>query len=150
MLPSCHQNPTAVNDASPVASLGHLYEYEGRIYKYVKFEDAVTYAAGHCCVYGDTTGYAVTNDKDQGVATSAGAGVCVRVMTQNYYGYLLVHGLWADCLGDGSVAAGDSIFSSATDGAFDTVADATVAQPMGIALEADDSSNLFDAMITCL
>jgi len=125
-FPSVDRDPSTVNDESSTAALGHLYYYAGSsnapegVYRYVQFKDAVTYVNGHACYVNAISGTQiteVTNDISNalgGTDTSAFAGVCVRVMTENYYGYLLVSGTHDNLTGDGSVGVGDSIFATAT------------------------------------
>lgn len=121
------RDPYTVNDASAKDTLGMVYDGLDELglpakFRYVQFEDAVTYAAGHCCEFSDATLKQVTNDKSGGSSLGrCPAGIALRVMTQNYYGYVLVLGYHSTALGDGSVGVGQAVMSHATtDGAFDT------------------------------
>lgn len=90
----------------------------GRKYRYVKFLDAVTYAAGHVCTYGTTTAvdqWTVTNDRVGGSSLGAAvAGVLHgtnAVPTQNQYGWIQVAG---ECVPLGTYAADDTVIAHAT------------------------------------
>lgn len=141
-LPSCGRNPTEVNDQYPTHTVGNLYTYGGKVWRYVRFRDAVTYVAGHVCTKALKDGTEVTNDISGG--SSIGAivgGICVRVMTQNYYGFVLVHGYYATVKTSGAddIAIGERVFvHGSTDGTCDgVVASTTSSGDFGIAVEAD-------------
>lgn len=140
-------DPTVANDPVPVATLGGTYEYNGNLYKYVQFKDAVTYAAGHAVAWANATGTAVTNDRSGGSALSGNipAGIACRVMTQNYYGFIQVSGL-ATLTGDGSIAAGESVVLDVNvDGLCDTMAAGEEQLIVGTAL-ADDGPTFLCAL----
>lgn len=140
-------DPTVANDPVPVATLGGTYEYNGNLYKYVQFKDAVAYLAGHVVSWANATGTAVTNDRSGGsaLAGTIPAGVACRVMTQNYYGFIQVTGL-ATLYGDGSIAAGDVVvLDTGTDGYCDTMASTEESLIVGTAL-ADDGPTFLCAL----
>ena len=90
----------------------------GKIFRYVQFLDAVTYAAGQVVTQG-TTGtdvWKVTNDRAGGsnVAGHSVIGVLVTdgtVPTQNQYGWVQIAG---ECTPLGTYAAGDYVIPHAT------------------------------------
>lgn len=141
------KNPYTTNQisASGLGTLGMIYDGVDSLglpakFRLVQFEDAVTYAAGHLCEFSDATMQQVTNDKAGGSSLGrCPAGIALRAMTQNYFGYILVQGYHASALGDGSVGVGEAVMSHATtDGAFDTATGA--GKQVGVAL-ADDSGS---------
>ena len=90
---------TGCNEASASRTVGQLVvdESTGYTYRYVQFKDAVTYAAGQALTYAGATNLGVvTNDISGGSSIGAvAAGICLRVMTQNYYGFILVKGFYS-------------------------------------------------------
>ena len=143
-MASVTYDPADANHATARCKLGATYWHEGKSYKYVQFVDAVTYVVGHVCVWANATGTAVTNDYAGGSAVSDlfPAGICMDVMTQNYYGFIQTSGD-AEVVCDGSVAAGEYVVADGagnTDGTADTMADGEEEQVFGIALEADSGT----------
>lgn len=136
----CHKDPLDCNEVSPQATPGGLYEWKGALYRYVKFLDAVTYVVGHTLTMAATDGTSVTNDTSGGssVAPLHGVGVCQDIMTENYYGYMMVRGT-CNVVCDGSVAADDAVVAG-TDGVADTMAAGEEHLAFGHALMADDGS----------
>lgn len=175
-IPALHPrvDPTTVNTsaADPAYTLGGLYWKDGKIYRYVQFLDAVAYVAGHICQFANATMTAVTNDRAGGSAVGViPAGIALKVMTQNYYGFVLAEGYYATVLtnGDDDIAAGDELMiDTGTDGACDSyvgsaVVTATVNQTtvgaaldarekiFGHALAADvDANNTVAAYVRCI
>lgn len=142
-----HEAPTLCNDAAAQRVLGELVtdEVTGYQYRYVQFKDAVTYAAGQSLTWADVACTTVTNDRAGGSSLGAiPAGICLRVMTQNYYGFILVRGKYAGLVTSGAddIAVGESlIVHASTDGACDGVAaNATTTASFGICLEDDDNT----------
>jgi hypothetical protein len=137
--------PLTTIDSVPMEKLGAVVTLPNsdgymNTYMYVKFVDAVTYAAGHVLTWANAAGTSVTNDRSGGASLSLGpAGVAIAIMTANSYGWMQVGGV-ATCLGDGSVAAGESVVPDTTDGKADTMAAGEEDLVFGIALEADDAS----------
>ena len=93
----------------------------GKKYRYVKFLDAVTYAAGHVCTHGTTTlinQHTVTNDRAGGSSLGAAvAGVLeggVNVPVQNDFGWIQIAG---ECAPLGTYSADDTLIAhSSVDG----------------------------------
>ena len=141
-------DPATANHSEPEFRLGEYFAQEGKIYKYVQFKDAVTYAAGHVCTPANSDGTAVTNDRAGGsdIGENKFAGVALLAMTQNYYGFVQVGGV-ASVLGDGSVAAGESVIPDSADGKADTMAAGEEDHVFGVALEDDDATT---ALFNCL
>ena len=150
-------DPSTYNTAAadPNFVLGGLYRYtvNGWIYRYVQFLDAVAYAAGQSVEYAATTGTKVTNDRAGGSSVGrAAAGVVLAVMTQNYYGFILVNGFATLATsGADDIVAGETVICHATtDGTVDGVATWTLGC-LGVALDADDNTaNTVNAAIMCM
>ncbi len=140
--------PSTFNTAAADSNLtlGAVYDYLGKLYKYVQFKDAVTYVAGHTLHAASVDGLAVTNDSAGGssVAPLICVGIATRVHTEDYYGFMQVSGV-VDVVCDGSVAAGESV-TTGTDGVADTMADGVEEQVFGTALEADSGSPVVAAV----
>jgi len=85
----------------------------GKMYRYVKFLDAITYAAGQVVTVGAATDWHVTNDRAGGsaVAGHGVVGVALAVHTQNSFGWIQVAGLVQVA---GTYAAGDYVIPHAT------------------------------------
>lgn len=140
-----HDTITGCNDATQQRTLGQLVtdESTGWVYRYVQFLDAVTYAAGQSVTWAiATNSMKVTNDRAGGSSVAVvPAGICLRVMTQNYFGFVLVRGVYTllKTSGADDIAAGESLICHATtDGTCDGVAaNATTTASFGFALAAD-------------
>lgn len=159
MLNVLDQDPTLVNDASARSTLGALYQSNsnGYVYRYVQFLDAVTYAAGQVVEWAIATALTkVTNDRAGGSSIgNIPAGIAMRVMTQNYFGFILVQGFYATIKTSGAddIAVGESLISHATtDGTCDGVAaGSTTTASLGIAMAADiDADNTVAGWVRCL
>lgn len=138
-----YETPALVNDASPRHRLGTLREYRHptygvQTYMYVRCTDAIAYAAGQPLAWSATEGdedYVVTNDvsEDNGVA----AGICPRVWTTAYYGWMLVQGVTeVQMNNDNDAADGDVLILGSTDGAANTGSDPGVVTALGYVVEA--------------
>jgi len=146
-------DPTTVNDPSPTTKVGTEIFYRHSTYgvwklRYVQFKNAVTYAAGQVCTPIATDMSTVTNDITGGSATPWAvvfAGVCLGVMTQDYYGWVLIRGYYPTLKTSGAddIAAGESlIMHASTDGTCDGVAaNAMTVASFGIATAADVDAN---------
>lgn len=101
-----------------VTALGHPAKY-----RYVKFEDAVTYVAGHCTWMGaGETSWEVTNDISAAMAGYVPAGIVFQstVPVENDYGWVQCSGIATVLIGSASVIAGDALKADGTtDGALD-------------------------------
>lgn len=145
--------PSTVNDSSTTFVLGQILDYQGNLYRYVQFLDAVVYAAGHVCAWANATRTAVTNDRAGGSAIGIQtAGIALAAMTQNNYGFILVEGYYATVLGDGSVAVGESVvLDTGVDGGADTMAAGEEDEVFGMALAADTGTPAtFPCAVHCL
>ena len=128
--PILHLNPLDANDEVAGHGIGVKAYYAGSptcqagLYQYVKFMDAVTYVAGHCLWWDNCDAFEVTNDESSAEADWVCAGICMRVMTQNYYGWALKEGYHAAAVkkaGDDTLAAGEQMVpdsATPTDGTF--------------------------------
>lgn len=157
-LPVILADPTTVNESAPSAKLGQCFVFEHATYgrwvvRYVKFLNAVTYAAGQPVQFCDGPRTTVTNDISGGATATIGraAGICLLVMTQNYHGYVLASGYYPTVLdnGDDDISLGDQIIIGASDGVCDSATTLT-GKHLGFA-SADDSNadNTVAAVIDC-
>lgn len=136
------EDPRTVDHERPLYDVGGTYYWAGRYFRYFKFVDAVTYAAGHSVAHASANGTAVSNDRSGGSSIGdVPAGVCLRAMTQNHYGFVQVSG-WGlvPLLTDGGVVAGDALVLHTVDGQVDTMADTEENEVFAWALADDDSS----------
>lgn len=147
-------DPTLVNDVDPTHTPGRIYSaHDGCLYRYGQFKDAVTYVAGHVCTIAAVDMTAFTNDISGGSSIgSIVAGVAVRVMTQNYYGFVKCAGYHATIVTSGAddIAIGESlIVHGSTDGACDGVAaGSTTTASFGVCVTADiDAANTVAGII---
>ena len=141
-------DPTTVNDASPTHTTGMVYQgLDKKLYRYGQFKDAVTYAAGQVCTIAAVDQTAFTNDISGGSSIgSIVAGICLAVMTQNYYGFVLCSGYYATIKTSGAddIAVGEALFvHSSTDGTCDGASASTFSTGnFGVASVADiDADN---------
>jgi len=127
----------------------------GKVYAFVKFLDAVTYAAGQVCTYAAADGTSVTNDISGGSSLgSIVRGICLAVQTQNSWGWVQRKGIYSTVKTSGAddIAVGESlIVHASTDGTCDGVAaGSTTTASFGIALVADvDADNTVAAVLDC-
>lgn len=152
-------NPQSLsNTADQKYEFGTLYYYQGAYYRYAKFEDAVTYAEGHCVAWSNANATAVTNDWSAALGTAPVpvAGVCLTAMTQNYYGFFQVAGigkvrLYAyDLDGTAEVAAGKFlVMDDATDGKAQVMADTEEHLVFAVATSAGSSSYIASGNWVC-
>jgi hypothetical protein len=144
------------NDVSPKFKIGTIVPgppdsvYGApTLFMYVQHLNAVTVVSGHCATW-TTLGTKVTNDVSGGATASLGivAGAYVNVVTENYYCFIQIGGYHPTLLGDGSVAANESIAYEATDGTWDT--STTGETQAGQCLLADTGSPAtFPGMLYC-
>lgn len=156
-----YDDPTTVNDASPRFRLGTVKDYYHSSHgwwklKYVQFKNAVTYAAGQVTYPIANDGSTVTNDITGGAATPWAvifSGLALGVMTENYYGWVLVRGYYPTIKTSGAddIAAGESLIChGSTDGTCDGVAaNAMTVASFGVASAADVDANNTVAGFIC-
>ncbi len=146
---------TSTGSATADVPVGSLTIVDGKIYRYVYFDNgtAVASVAGGLAYYYDMDSYTVTMDHTYASSLqNAVAGIFQSVLTDTYYGWILVRGeynLWTD--GGGDIAKGDWVIAKAAsggtyDGMVDRVAAGTPStnRPVGVAT-VDDSST----RVTC-
>lgn len=171
MYASVDRDPATVNDSAPLATPGILYSWAGApgdssaapmgIYRYVQIVDAasgeylVTNGAVLCP--NDATNNqisAATGDRSGDVTGQECCGIAVCSVTDDYYAYVLVRGRHQAILTDGSVALGDPLTVSATDGlahsATITATGTDIEHVFGVALENDSSAGKVAADVNCL
>lgn len=120
-------NPEECHDTAqfPLGTIAEGVTADGNWakFRYVKFEDAVTYVAGHMTWMGaGETTWNVTNDISAAMAGYVPAGVVFQstVPTQNQYGWVQCAGIATVLIGSASVIAGDWLKADGTtDGALD-------------------------------
>lgn len=119
-LEKCHT--TAQHDLGQVVE-GRQSGGLGARYRYVKFEDAVTYLAGHVVNLGAAeTDYQVTNDISAAMAGYVVVGVVFQTTPplENEYGWCQISGIADVLIGSAAVIAGDWLKNDGTtDGAAD-------------------------------
>lgn len=120
--------------------LGEIrYGPAGKRYRYVKFVDAVTYAAGQVVTLASATTWDVTNDRSGGSALAGLQPVGVvfqsTVPTQNQYGFVQIAGIADVTIGSASVVAGDYLKpDSSEDGEAEEATAGTDENIVGIAM----------------
>lgn len=154
-----HDSYASINDAKQQRELGGLTidPETGYEYMYVQFLDAITYAAGQSLTWAAVARTKVTNDRSGGSSISLRpAGICLAVMTQNYFGYILRRGVYTTVVtnADDDIAQGDAlIIDDNEDGQCDSVALATTTvhtNEFGFALDVDvDAADTVPASINC-
>ena len=133
--------------------LGTRVETDGKAYRYVKFEDAVTYVAGHFVNIGaGETTWEVTNDISAAMAGYVPVGVVFQetVPTEGQYGWVQCAGIATVLIGSAAVIAGDFLKNDGTtDGALDeaTHGGTDVEVAMALATIADTATGLALLMI---
>ena len=139
----------------PEYNLGEMRETNtGKRYRYCKFVDAVTYAAGHSVEWANVACTSVTNDRSGGSSLGRmAAGVCVGVPAENGFGWVQTWGPFPLAVTSGAddIAAGENVFVHATtDGAVDgSVATAATVDAIGYALDDDAAANTVTLFIRC-
>lgn len=142
-----------VYDASARYSLGELaFGDDGKVYRYVKFLDAVTYVAGHVVTRASATLWHVTNDRSGGSAIGGlePVGVVLGVPTEGQFGWVQVGGV-ATVLAGAAITAGQVIaVDAATDGAADRwddgLTDAVVAHDLNSTFSDTEAEAALDAL----
>lgn len=153
MAKGLQANPQSLGNTAKVEyEFGTLYYYQGAYYRYAKFVDAVTYGVGQSLGWASANGTAVSNDRAGGSALGTAprpvAGICLSVMTQNYYGFMQVAGIGKVALygvdvddSDNEIAAGDFlVMDDATDGHSQVMADTEEHLVFAVAIAAGVSS----------
>lgn len=125
-------------------------------FMYVQHVNAVTVVKGHCAILAAVPAsgsFIVTNDVSGGSTTPIAGPIAIgsycAVITENYYCWVLVRGWETNLLGDGSVAAGESITAKATDGTWDTAASAIPTSGY-CALNDTGSPTVFTGYVKCI
>lgn len=126
---------------------------QGKRYRYVQFQDAITYVAGHVVCRGAAeTDYKVTNDANLMNAGLAPEGVVFQSTppTENQYGWIQIAGVATVLIGSAAVIAGDWLkVDGTTDGAADEATPGTDEALVGYALAtiADTATGLVQLTI---
>lgn len=161
-------------DTTPATSLGQIYYsvdittasgitvssvtqpiYTINVYRYIKYVDAVTYAAGHLVLWADINFLSATNDTAGGSSlgnnTAIGrmtAGCAQAVHTQNSYGYVKIRGRQTG-VPSATAAVGDVLVCSAsTDGTATLYRTIATATPTGSLIQVCNNEVLGYALTT--
>jgi len=104
------------DDPTAQEELGSLRFEDGKIYKYVQFQDNVSAAAGAPVLMDGTYNYKVTVDYTSAAETNAAlvCGVALTTNTEGYYGWIQTYGVGTVTLSD-AVSGGDLLVHSGTD-----------------------------------
>lgn len=140
-------------DTNAAYSLGEVaFGIDGKVYRYVKFLDAVTYVAGHVVTRASATAWHVTNDRAGGSAIAGlePVGVALGVPAQNEHGWVQIGGL-ATVLAGATITAGQLLAPDAsTDGAADryddALADASAAHDVNATFSDTEVEAALDAL----
>lgn len=160
--------------ASKVAPLGQEFKMgDGRVFRYVQFKDAVTYAAGQAVTWDDRNTWAVTNDESSAEDDNVLAGIVAGAPSADEYGFVQTKGLYEDAAktpGDDTIAPGTIMIfddASPTDGSLIsyTAASASAGNPSDAELLAlighmgggyavasdtsDDTADTVDVVLHC-
>jgi hypothetical protein len=149
---------TTIGDSSPQVNLGALAMVNGNIYMYVKFDNGdgnVAAIAGGVVYWYDRDDFVITSDYSYASSLlSMVAGITQSVLTDGYYGWILVSGYYATIKtnADDDIAKGDWLIG-AGDNTCNSVAAGTACtyKPFGIAVAADvDASDTVAGMVDLL
>lgn len=142
------------DDSSAQEELSAFRFEDGKIYKYVQFQDAITAAVGAPCVMDGTYNYKVTVDLSLGL-TDAPAGVALTTNTPEYYGWIQISGVGVIATTD-YITAGDSLIATADKfwGKGDAASDKAVTEHkfavVALASSGTDADATISALIKCL
>lgn len=140
--------PQAANDASAKNLPGIIIRYNGKLYRYVQFDDgaAVTAVAAGVVYWKTLTPasgiFIATSDESAGLAGVNGvAGILGGVVTDQYYTWIQVGGPATVKVASGTIAS-DNMTGSATDLTLDPVhaGNALPNNIFGVALDAREST----------
>lgn len=154
----CFLDPTTANETENLGTLGGLYTWEGKVYRWVYNAGADNITAGEVVGWflttpaaGHVSGTAATF-MDNGVAGIA-AGVAEGAITAGRYGFVLKEGVTtATITTDGSVAQGESLVvngGATPDGTVDTMAAGEEHCVFATALQDDASTSLTLTLVHC-
>jgi hypothetical protein len=145
--------------ATPLETLGKIYEVNGKTYQYVLYSSgaSATATSGTVVYVEDPDAYTVTNDISDGAVGGGANGVCgvmVSAATASYYAFMQVYGPHGDVAtnGDDDIASGDCLIGEGTtDGTCNSEAEDTAPKRkiLGWAVLADsDTANTVSSWIT--
>lgn len=132
--------PGNANDATPKAPLGGLYRENGKVWRYVQFDNgsdnvaATAYGVVHWKTLAPASGsFVVTSDYSSAIGKNLVAGVIQSVVTDQYYTWIQVGGiatakvLFTTLTGDpvAAAVAGCKCYYSSTDLKFNMIEPAT-------------------------
>ena len=143
--------PQAANDAVAKAPLGVLLRWNGKVFRYVQYDDGaddIAAAAGAVCYWKVLTfptattasSFKATCDISSAIGSGVNlvAGVLGCVVTTGYYTWIQVGGVVEDCLTAASTVAGDACVYG-TDSTFGRDASGAINDlTFGIALDTRD------------
>jgi hypothetical protein len=132
--------PGNANDATPKAPLGSLYRENGKVWRYVLFDNgsdniaAAAYGVVHWKTLAPASGtFTVTSDYSSAIGKNLVAGVIQSVVTDGYYTWIQVGGIttaqmiFTSLTGDpvAAAVAGCKCYYSSTDLKFNLIEPAT-------------------------
>mgnify|MGYP000849721882 FL=1 len=128
----------------PQYELGQVaFGNDGKKYRYVRFLDAVTYAAGQVCCLASASAWNVSNDVSGGsqLAGNIVVGIALGAPSQNDYGWVQIAGIATVHHEGASVAIGDILVADPSNDGAASEADYTAVahadfKKVGIALAA--------------
>ena len=134
-------------DDTAVYTLGETAEGEdGKRYRYVKFVDAVTYAAAKIVVLASATTWDVTIDMAGGsaLANLNAVGMCLGVPTEDQFGWVQFEGIATFTAGSSGIIAGDELMPDSEDGDLTEAAGGTDENicAVSLAVVADNATGL--------
>lgn len=158
MIGPCFLDPTQANETENVGTLGGLYTWEGKVYRWVYNAGADAITAGEVVglflttpAAGHVSGTAATF-MDNGTAGIA-YGVAEGGITAGRYGFVLKDGITTVTITtDGGVAQGDRLVvngGATPDGTVDTMADGEEECVFATALQDDASTSLTLTWVHC-
>ena len=110
---------TSLGDVTAKLPVGTYGEFDGKIYRYVKFDNgtAVAAAAGSLCYWKNEATFVVTSDySDAGTLLNNVCGVFMSILVDDTYGWIQVNGRRLYVLVASSPDEGEALIASSTDG----------------------------------
>ena len=119
----------------PLYTVGQIYRYGKKRFRYTQFKDAVAYAIGHIAFWDAAADGTVTNDVSEAASATKPQvqGVVLGVQTENYFGFIQTYGTGTVLHNnDNDAAIGDPVIATAADGGVCNVGAWTA--PLGVGL----------------
>lgn len=109
-------DPSTANHSSPLYTLGQVYEFGAKKYKYCRNKNtSAATTAGECAMLSNANGYeAVTPGNGTALTGSPFIGVWVGAVTKDYYGWVQVGGTCTNAKCNSTTAIGDVMVPDTT------------------------------------